>query len=67
METIWETEKSWRQALNRARGEVRRLKSSGFPVGAKIISDAQRRAERIFMQGSPEWQQRDDPRHLPLP
>ena len=67
MTTVWASEKSWRLALDRARGEVRRLQNNEFPAGAKAITDAQRKAERILFQGLPEWQQRDDPLHLPLP
>lgn len=67
MATVWASEILWRLALDRARGEVRRLKNNDFPAGAKAILDARRKAERILAQGLPEWQQRDAPRHLPLP
>lgn len=67
MATVWESEKSWRLALRLARSEVRRLETHEFPVDAKTISDARRKVERIRVNGLPEWQQKDDPSHLPLP
>lgn len=63
----WTSEQAWQDALQNQRSLLRQMRSGVLPGGTRALAETEQRIARIFAQGDPEWQERDDPRRLPLP
>lgn len=59
----WDFETIWRKSLLLQLGNLRRLRAN--EAGARQIDEASRRIERIWAEGSPEWQAGGLPSGLP--
>jgi hypothetical protein len=60
------SEEAWRSVLQAERRHLRELQEDGR-YEPKLVSDAQRRVERIWKQGRPEWQAPGRHNKMPLP
>ena len=62
--TEWPDKQAWLRSLKLQQGNLRCLERDEWS-GPKEIAEAQRRVERIWEQGQPEWQAEGRPSRLP--